>query len=943
MDDNLASNIQDTTVSAKELKKTLETISEVTGRSVKNLKEARTAMQDIAKDAERLSDAEEKYHGSLKKALETQKQQDKQLKQNLRQTESLLRDIPKGFSDAFDKSVDGLRAETLRGLEKDFNDMADRMNAKLADGMKLSANDILSMKDKREVLKRIGDLNKAAANLDSRTFGKGALTKMGDAKSLFQSAREGWRDRTGNGTRVAGNVLKEKGALRGGLTGKMMGGLGGGMAAGAKFIPIAGQIIGAISAVNDMINAADRIQKGSRQDYAALAGPQFEGEKFKNRAHSYNTEIRDVRRNQQLGVGYQEWNGMFQAMSNAGMSVTTLDEKVGSLGDIMTSVRKSSLNLGLGLETTGDIFTTQFLEMDSALDSVQKGMLEVAKGSKVAGIETSKFYQSVAQSTLALSSYGNFTAAAAAAQRKLQNNSGTSKQSGAEHGNKILTMFENMSASDLTKLVGTLRNTIGDIKGRLSSYIKQQEASLAKAKSPDEALKIRSNIEAAKAAQLSDVPETAMGIMLQRMPEMASSLVIEYMKTTNHIGNNDDLVARLMGSGALTGNQVVDDAIKKDFRDNIFGYKGEMTEGLGKLNEYSKKIVKSGTDQEKGTYNGMLAIMEKGSEATTPELEKLYDFLENKIGIQGTDLYGLKKLFSKDMITFGKELEKTYKNNKSALQKDSKAALANTSANDIAVNMYDKLAYAGRGAEGAAMQVSGTSDMIAALTPLEKMTQIAKDSYIYQLSDSQAAQVMVGISQGIRDGIWTLVEHFKIAKSDTEEVITYGKQTEAINNYFKDTLDGFTSGKSGAESVIGNLEPLMDAFGVAGEDRVKLKNAAKKKWSNMAATGMSDENKLKAIVNDSDIFGDLGVVKAAGNVGGIGKFPDTYTEKIANGSISGRGAMYAAYMKKANNPKTINVEGGANSNGRVGTINVINNINVAENEASASATQGTSP
>ena len=815
MSENLESSIKSTTrevdrINQKllEEKGMLESLSRVLGRKLKSFQDIADAVDNVNEGLTDWSDSTKKYGDAFAEVVKKQRKEQKKLHDDVEGFQELLGDMPKELSEDFSKSITGIRHEFKRGLENKLIKTMESIGEKLRDNIQLSADDIFTMKDQKTVISRVQAISDEIAKLDDRTIGKGLFAKGIEAKQLGSSIKEGWKDRTGGGMRTAGKYLSEKGAVSTGMKGAAMRGGGAALAGAARLVPIAGGVVTAVSAINNMVNAADELLKGARSDYRAMAGPQFEGQKFADRSKEYNVAIRNSGRNRELGVDHHDWNSMFQTMNNAGMTVTTVQDKLGDLGTVMTSVRKTSLVMGLSLDTTSDIMANQYIEMKSGLDTMQEGLLAVSRGAKVAGLETSRFYQSVQQSTMSMAAYGNFTVAAATSLEKLSVSSGNSQKDAEEGQVGLTTMFKDMSAQDRLAFAGTMVKELGSPEAFIQKYISDNKEKLKTTTNKDERQRLLKNVNAgqeAKNAASSD-PLVAMSNLLGQMdPGQNADLLMQLVRKINGGNPDKSITEMLSGVGSLIEFGPAQQKSLELLRGTLVGYQSQLGASLKAkgatemLNKHSQQLATSGTAEQQSEYAKVLETLRDGGKASDDELEHMSGYLINTLGLTEDALHGFQQILSVDMVSAGNHFTRAFERNKElvGLGKEATAAASESS---IAEQMLENYATAGRGAKGLSLTVQGQDEMIRSLTPLEKMTQITKDSVLYQMADNAVARTAVGISMDIRNAVFGIFDKMSeeeagTAKKDiqrAEKLMNLDKirEDENFNKDMWDAMEG---------------------------------------------------------------------------------------------------------------------------------------------------------
>jgi hypothetical protein len=746
----------------EELDKTVEKLSKASGvreKDVRTLLQQKDLLKAINSEEEErvgrtedLYGVEESLTKDLKEQLSTTRKLKKEVRDLQRSWEDQLEEIPETF-----KELQGLISVTSRKVVNEFERQAAEatkaINVIQRNGGDINPISLFSEKDKKDTAKRVKEIAAEIDKIDDRVVGKGLLAKMKASKAGLSDIKEGWQDGTGKGWRVQGEMLKQKGGLLQDAGKVKMGGAmkgAGALIAGAsKLVPVVSGVVAGLSKLNDMVNSADRLVKGARADYQKIAGAQFAGGEFSRLSKEYNVEIRDIARNVSLGVDHNEWNAMFSSMANAGMTLEATGSKLGYMGDVMETVRRSSLTLGMTMDITGEIFAEQSQEMRSGLQTVQEGMLEVAKGAKVAGIETNKFYQYVLQSTMAMATYGNFTGEAANAVKKMSKNAGMTQEGGAKLGADMASWTANMSHIQGVTLGSQMLNKGVNYEDFRGQMLASQKEKLKGATTEEERDRYQVNIlQLEKLAGITDQASGMAQMLKIKGAEDSPEMLLETLRMLTG-GQGSLLDATTKGSGLYqdyTGLGISNEMMDQMNR-ALLSVASKAKEPFDQMNRALAEVQGLEEGEEKQEQLGYLQdiaeILQKGSKATEEEIQKAREDLAY-YGVDSEDLAGLLKT---DAVAVGDRLSSAIKN----IQEGKKGGLG--SIDLFAEKVIGQSAKAGRGFEGEELTVEGQDKMIEALTPLEKMTQIAKDSIVYSLSDSKAMQTMVGISAAIRTGV----------------------------------------------------------------------------------------------------------------------------------------------------------------------------------------------
>jgi len=796
----------------EELSKTLSKLSEITGlreNDIKLVLQQKDLLRNIMKEeGDRVDNAKELYdiEANLTTELKQQIANTRKLKREARDIqrswEEQLEDIPEAFT-KLQKLSSVTSNQVIKEFEKQAAEAIKSINKVQREGGDIKPVHLFNERDAREALQRVKEIREEIDKIDDRAVGKGLITRMQSTKAGFSDIKKGWKDGTGNSWRTRGSILKQKGAaLKGGdkmVTGAALKGAGTLLAGASRLVPVLSGVVVGLSKLNSLVNDADRLVKGARTDYQKIAGAQFAGGEFAEIAKSYNVEIRDIARNTSLGVDHNEWNAMFSSMANAGMTLEATGNKLGSMGDVMETVRRSSLTLGTTLDITGEIFAEQSQEMRSGLKTIQEGMLEVAKGAKIAGMETNKFYQYILQSTMAMATYGNFTKEAANATKKMSTSAGLTQDEGAKLGGDIASWSSKLTHIQRVNLGSQMLSTGVDYEGYREKLLASQREKLKSATTEEERDGYKVNIHQLEG--LEDTADKADGMAQMINIRGAESSPELFMEAVRMFTNKDASIidALTKGSGLYqeyTGLGISNEMME-ELQRGLLSVATKAKEPFAQLNNALKETSdREGEDQKEhiGYLQEIADIMKKGAGASESEIAKVLDWL-SWYGVESEDTKGLLK---KDAVAVGEMLSSALK----SIAEGKEGWMGDV---DLFAEKYlENLTKAGRGFEGESLTVSGQDEMIEALTPLEKMTKIAKDSIVYSMSDSKAMQTMVGLSAAIRttavnilntlqkeffgtDDTTEHIQELKITEKSVQEAVALRKELgELKDKFFKD-------------------------------------------------------------------------------------------------------------------------------------------------------------
>ncbi len=704
-------------------------ISKASAANEKDMRKRKEGLESLIDNESELSDA-------VKERSKAETEANRKAEKGYRELKETMKEMPDVWK-GVGKSSRATFTKVRKDLEKEFSKTIASLQKNSKAGI-YDANSFLTAKDQKTVIKRLNEIDDAMNEIDDRTVGKHFLDNITKAKKLSSGI---FKDKTGNTMRGSGATLQEMGKVSGGVKGAIEGKVGSGMMGAAKFMPGIGAAISIGSLLLDALNAADKLMVDSRKSYASVGGVQFNGGKFEDKSSKYNKEIRDSERNARLGTRYTEWEGMFKSMAGAGVTIDAVEHKFGSLGDVMESVKKTSLLMGVSTEIVGEAYAAQAQELNASLGTIRDGMLEVAKGAKVAGVESSKFYQNIVSTTMALASFGNFAKAAAASQAALSKNYGTSKQEGAETSKK---MFEQFSDTDRNlKLAASLDDAT--LKKIIDDKIKEIEEQIAKSNNNEEKLTLKAQLKPLEGARDEGYGSVAVANAMQYVPDAGMKVLLSYLKKI--MGNKS------MTKFAQTSEGIAARGLMPDLFDPLVRQFTGIETAFEGASKFFDKIIANKSNPKNEDLKELSSILKEGKIKDKKDLLKVKGILD-KLGISEEDLTGLLNEMDTDYMTFGKYLSEAIESGKPI---------------DLTKLVYEQLENTqtpGRGLSTVFKQ-DKVEEQAKKLTTIQDYLDIAKDSLMFDVSDSDLLRLVVGLLKSIAEGVAKLVS-FRIFGVGTE-------------------------------------------------------------------------------------------------------------------------------------------------------------------------------
>jgi len=383
----------------------------------------------------------------LKKQLDIQVQSGKMDKDNAEELKAELGDV---------ESMHAMKGDDIKKkLPRKLSPMVDELTGKAAgevDQKKASKNagkEAGRSLHVAEAKKAVGLKGDQIANLKAIFSTKtGFSEKMGAVKSHKGSSEElGKLNKvmaaTGKGALGPINMLKNLGTALGSL-GKL------------GWI---GLLISAVSAVANVVNDLDKFLKSFNKTFKKLQGPTVAMGDIDKAMTAFTNSIFDMQRNMKLGLKSEDIVGMFQSISESGMSLQGVLSKVqGGYGGMIDKASKVSFDFGVSMEEAGSMLGEQMVDLKSSVDDAAESFKVLSYDASIAGIQSQKFYQATYAAAEAVSYYGKFLTTASGILKNFQQQGGMGFKDAAKSTQELTGLFSNM---DLTTRVAFMNLTGG--------------------------------------------------------------------------------------------------------------------------------------------------------------------------------------------------------------------------------------------------------------------------------------------------------------------------------------------------------------------------------------------------------------------------------------------------------------------------------------------------
>lgn len=215
-----------------------------------------------------------------------------------------------------------------------------------------------------------------------------------------------------------------------------------------------GLIAQAVTAVANAVNDLDKFLKGFNQTFAKLHGPTVMMKDVDKSMSEFTNSIFNLQRNLKYGLKSEDIVGMFQGISESGMSLQGILQKVsGGYNKVIEESAKIHLNFGVSMEEAGSMLGEQMTDLRSSLDEASEGFKVLSYDASIAGIQSQKFYQATYAAAEALSYYGNFLSSASNTLKKFQTQGAMGFKDAQKQTQEITNLFKSMSMTQRTMFI----------------------------------------------------------------------------------------------------------------------------------------------------------------------------------------------------------------------------------------------------------------------------------------------------------------------------------------------------------------------------------------------------------------------------------------------------------------------------------------------------------
>lgn len=371
-----------------------------------------------------------------------------------------------GLGDALGDGFKGTETIAMKSIDRMANKLVKSFNeafVKIGDksGKALSGLEKNLKKDLALLNEAKGVVSKWESSGSAPGYGKG---KRGKAMwSDFKGAIKGGDAQK---AQVLGKAFEGVAGSSKGLTKVLSGAASGVLKSFSKLIPGIGW---AIMAFDVLASAAkklaelDKYRTAVAKNYMKVAGPQSGGaEGFGQGVSKYGSAIHSMG---DLGVNKDEAAGFFNSIKEGGLTFDQFNKRVGSATLGAREMRRASFELGIGLDEAGAHMKDIMVEMRGSIDDVSDAFHRVGNDARRAGVDQSRFYNAVAQSTLAISTYGNFIKNTSKTLSAFTQTGAMSQTQAEGAAQSMAQMFSSMDANKRLAFLQTAAQGGGGVQG----------------------------------------------------------------------------------------------------------------------------------------------------------------------------------------------------------------------------------------------------------------------------------------------------------------------------------------------------------------------------------------------------------------------------------------------------------------------------------------------
>lgn len=240
-----------------------------------------------------------------------------------------------------------------------------------------------------------------------------------------------------------------------------------------------GLIIQAVMTVASLVNRLDKFLKSYNKAFMKMQGPTIMMEDVGKSMKTFSKSVFDLKRNLELGLKGEEIIGMFQGISETGMSLQGVMRTVeGGYKKAIDTAARIHLDFGVSLEESGAMMGEQLLDLRATIDDVSDAFKSMAYDASIAGIQSQKFYQATYAAAEALSYYGNFLESASNTLRNFQEQGAMGFKDAQKATQETTNLFKTMDQNTriaFINMTGGINEYAGDAQKGLEQTNKSIE------------------------------------------------------------------------------------------------------------------------------------------------------------------------------------------------------------------------------------------------------------------------------------------------------------------------------------------------------------------------------------------------------------------------------------------------------------------------------------
>jgi len=431
---------------------------------------------------EDLKVAESQYKGLTASIVENRKGMEKfkniaeesaQAIKNLSSKEYI--EYGKEFNDEMQKRIDGMR-KYLDIMVEDNKISRERADAEMDEFsswesretmrqkmMKYSTEQEKEQLDAYEEMKRLKEVQEkfpgvGAGRAREKMAGTGGEVR-GKVGGIF--AAKGFKGIYGAAKGMTESVEKFK-AMREGIAGAAKGasGLTGTMKALGAAFGIIGKmnwvalIISAVVGLAKAVNEMNKFITQYNKSFAKMYGPTVMIKNVRASMKEFTDAVFDMNRNLKYGLKSEDIMGLFEAMSQGGLSLAGVGKRVaGGYNEVIDQAIKLSRDFGVSMEEAGKMMSDQMLELRMSLKDVDDAFKTITYDAAISGIKSERFYESVSAATMALGMYGKYLDDASALLREFYKTGALGYKDASQQAEDMMGMFKGMSDSQRMAMI----------------------------------------------------------------------------------------------------------------------------------------------------------------------------------------------------------------------------------------------------------------------------------------------------------------------------------------------------------------------------------------------------------------------------------------------------------------------------------------------------------